>query len=190
MRLWHTSLAHCSDEILMQKVAKGDVKAFEILYERYSGLIYRFFYRMLWQDEALSQDFTQDIFLKIIEKPLLFDSNRTFKSWIYTLANNKCKNAYRDKKDFHSIDKQIFKYNANIELNIDAQRGEQELIKIIDTMEVSFKECFILRYFDDLSIKEIAVILEIPEGTIKSRLHYITKKIASELAWCKDILEK
>ena len=74
-----TTLTDCTDEELMQYIQKGRVEAFELLYDRYSALMYRFFYRMLGQNVALSEDFTQDIFLKIIEKPELFDTQRVFK---------------------------------------------------------------------------------------------------------------
>ena len=81
-------LTHCSDAELMHKIGKGNTAAFEVLYDRYNALIYRFFYRMLAQNTALSEDFTQDVFLKIIEKPELFDANRSFKTWIYSMATN------------------------------------------------------------------------------------------------------
>jgi RNA polymerase sigma-70 factor, ECF subfamily len=186
--LWKTTLTHCTDEELMQKIVKGNAQAFEVLYDRYSALMYRFFYRMLGQNEALSQDFTQDIFLKIIEKPTLFDPNRSFKSWIYSVATNKCKNAFRDKKDVQNIDNQVFEHNENIEFTIDSQAFEAHLMTAIDGLDMSVKQCFVLRYLEDLSIKEIAVIVGIPEGTVKSRLHHTTKKLAAELAWCRDIL--
>jgi RNA polymerase sigma-70 factor, ECF subfamily len=183
-----TTLTHCTDEALMQKIVKGNVQAFEALYDRYSALMYRFFYRMLRQNEALSEDFTQDIFLKIIEKPTLFDSNRSFKSWIYSVAANKCKNAYRDRKDVQNIDNQAFEYEENIAFNLDNQAFEAHLMTAIDGLEMSVKQCFVLRYLEDLNIKDIALIVGIPEGTVKSRLHHTTKKLAAELAWCRDIL--
>lgn len=65
------------------------------MYDRYSPRMYRFFFRMLWRDAGKAEDFTQEIFLKIIEKPQLFDPERNFKTWIYTLASNLCKNEYR-----------------------------------------------------------------------------------------------
>jgi RNA polymerase sigma-70 factor, ECF subfamily len=177
-----TNLSHCNDEALMQLIAKGSAPAFELLYDRYSARLYRFFYRMLWQNAALSEDFTQDIFLKIIEKPQLFDTNRSFKSWVYTLAANKCKNAYRDKKDTQHIDNHVFELHEKTEFNLDIQKFETHLATALDALDVSVKECFVLRYLEEMSIKEIALIVDIPEGTVKSRLHYCVKKLAVELA--------
>ena len=186
---WQTSFAHCTDEELMQKINKGQTKAFEVLYDRYSARLYRFFYRMLWQNRALCEDFTQDIFLKIIEKPHLFDAKRSFKSWVYTLAANKCKNAYRDKKDIQSIGNHQFEQKENTIFDLDKQDFDGHLLNAIDALEISAKQCFVLRYFDDLSIKEIALIVDIPEGTVKSRLHHIAKKLGTELIEYRDIFE-
>ena len=78
----------------MRAIAQRNERAFAVLYDRYSPRMYRFFFRMLWRDAGKAEDFTQEIFLKIIEKPQLFDPERNFKTWIYTLASNLCKNEY------------------------------------------------------------------------------------------------
>lgn len=181
---------HCSDEELMQYIEKGNPKAFEVLYERYSVQIFRFFYRMLWQDKDLANDFTQDIFMKIIEKKSLFDANRAFKPWLYRIASNMCKNAYRNKKDIESIDNQIIEYHENIIFDLDKAQYELHLAKAITTLSDIHRECIILRYFEELSIKEIAEITESAEGTVKSRIHFATKKIAAELSWYEEVFKE
>src|ERR1700712_473931 len=76
-------------------IADGKEKAFTELYERYSKKMLYFFYQRLYQDKQKAQDFLQDLFLKILEKPQLFNADKKFKTWIYTLAANMCKNEYR-----------------------------------------------------------------------------------------------
>ncbi len=178
---------HCSDEELMQYVSKGSRRAFGVLYDRYHVLMYRFFYRMLWQNTHTARDFTHDLFLKIIEKPLAFDTSKVFRAWIYTLANNMCKNAYRDKKTTEDIDNQIIEYSENIDLDLDFVLYEAQLQVAIANLDDKHRTCFVLRYFEDLSVKEIADIESVAEGTVKSRLHYATKKLATELAFLKEI---
>lgn len=189
MPFWKKTYTHCSDEELMQYIGKRNTQAFEVLYERYSALMFRFFYRMLWQNNEIANDFTQDIFLKVIEKANTFDTSRNFKSWIYSIAANMCKNAYRNKKTIETIDNQSFEYNENIVFNLDMERYETHLAKAIDELSPMHRECFVLRFLEDLSVKEIALIAAIPEGTVKSRLHFATKKIAAELAWCEEIFK-
>jgi RNA polymerase sigma-70 factor, ECF subfamily len=172
-----TTFANCSDEELMQYIAKGEPRAFEVLYSRYSAPMYRFFYRMLWQDEALAQDFTQDIFLKIIEKSHLFDTKKQFSTWIYSIANNACKNAYRNKKPIENIDNQIIEYDDNFEFNYDKKLQYQHLTQAIEQLSFEHRECFVLRFLEDKSVKQIADIIGIAEGTVKSRLHHATQNV-------------
>ena len=76
----------------MLYVLQGKEKAFTELYTRYAKPMLYFFYQRLYQDEPKAQDFLQDLFLKIIEKPQLFDRDKKFKTWLYTVATNMCKN--------------------------------------------------------------------------------------------------
>ena len=84
-----------TDEDLMILVNWNDSFAFEELYCRYSKILLHFFYQMLGGDELQSQDFLHDVFLKIIEKPYLFNQSKNFKTWIFQISYNKCKNEYR-----------------------------------------------------------------------------------------------
>jgi len=87
-----------SDEELMFFLSSGEVLAFDELYERYSKRLYGYFIRMLNFDAALAEDALQDLFLKIAESPQKFDRNRSFKTWVFSVASNSCKNYYRHKK--------------------------------------------------------------------------------------------
>ncbi len=72
-----------------------DTAAFDELYERYSTRLLHYFYRMLGKETEKAQDFLQDLLLKIVEKPHLFDTRQRFSTWVYTIASNMCKNEYR-----------------------------------------------------------------------------------------------
>ncbi|MFZ4545512.1 MAG: RNA polymerase sigma factor, partial [Saprospiraceae bacterium] len=135
-------------------------------------------------------DITHDIFLKIIEKPQLFKQHGTFKSWIYTIARNKCKNAFRDKKTNEGIELLDGMDDVSEQTNsIDQQYFEESLHSTIEKLDLNSKECFVLRFVEGLSIREIAEILQIPEGTVKSRLHFATKKVSVQMKNLKEIFE-
>lgn len=174
-----------SDEDLMRLVAKGNELAFSELYDRYSGKMHSYFYKMLYQDVDLADDFTQELFLKVVEKPHLFDPERRFSTWIYTVAGNMCKNEYR-KNSRHPMTNQIPEM-ANTECfeylpdPIDRDFFEHQLKSAVNQLEDTHKQCFILRYQEGMSVKEISDIMEIPEGTVKSRLYYSMKKLAGKL---------
>ena len=95
MRLIRPQYKSLSDEDLMIAVGKGDQRAFDEIYHRYSGPLLGYFMRMLWKDREKAEDFMHDIFAKIVRKPELFDPSRKFKTWVYSVANNMCKNEYK-----------------------------------------------------------------------------------------------
>ena len=95
MRLIKPRYQEMTDESLMIAVSKGDQRAFDEIYQRYSSPLLGFFIRMLWKDREKAEDFVHDIFAKIIRKPELFDPKRSFKTWVYSVANNMCKNEYK-----------------------------------------------------------------------------------------------
>jgi len=175
-----------TDEQLMDEVVKGNSHAFTEVYERYSKPMLNYFYKMLWQDKLKAEDFMQELFTKIIHKPHLFNSKLKFKTWIFTIANNMCKNEYRKQEvrkgsnnDLHdnmtneSTSDQIKKVDQGIFNN----RLKEEL----SLLSNSHREVFILRFKQGFSLKEIAEVLDVSEGTVKSRVFYALKKLSANL---------
>ena len=164
-----------TDEKLMECLARKDEEAFDELYDRYSGNLLRYFYRMLYQDEEKAQDFLQDLFVKLVEKPHLFDSRRKFSSWIYSIAANMCKNEYRKqevRKVLSNVEDTSLLSGSEIssEDRLDRDMFADCLTTEVDKLSESHREVFILRYQEELSIKEISKIMNCSEGTIKSRI--------------------
>lgn len=178
--------AKISDEILVGRIAALNEEAFMLIYERYSQKMLRYFYRMLNQDEELAQDFVQDLFLKLIEKADRFNPKQKFSTWLFTLAANMCKNEYRKRmvRDKFKIETS---YKASmvdsvIETKIDMQAFNQELILALEELSPDQKNVFILRYQEGLSLQEISEISHCAQGTVKSRIYYGLKKLATKLA--------
>lgn len=182
-----TDYSTYTDEDLMRLFIEGDKRAFEKIYERYESFMVNFFYRKLWSDRIKAEDFAHDLFTKIIDKPTSFDLNRNFKTWLFSVANNMCKNEYKkqevrkntaydvpegvEAKDKTILpDKAVDKNNFNDQLKI-------ELNKLND----KHREVFMLRHFEGLSLNEISETLDINAGTVKSRLHHATKTLAKKL---------
>lgn len=172
------------DEQLMIAVYNGDDTAFKVLYKRYSKRLLYYFYRMLGNCKEKSQDFLQDIFIKVIEKPERFDTGRTFSTWIFSVAHNMCKNEYRrlavrsntirehDMEQYAETDE-----NDMVEQKITAN----QLFSYIDSLGENEKTAFILYYREDFTLQEIGKVLSIPEGTVKSKLFYARKKILAKI---------
>lgn len=163
-------------------VQQGDEEAFNEIYARYSSRILHFLFRMLGQDEALAQDFLQDVFLKIVTAPEKFDPTRNFKTWIFTVAANLCKNSFRNKKYLPSslphANEVIAESNVG---DLDDETFKADFLIALDQLLPVYKEVFVLRYEDDLSLNEIAVVADCPLGTVKSRLHSATRILSEKL---------
>lgn len=95
MGLFARELEQASDERLMELVRKGDEPAFAALYDRYQGRLMSYFHRMLWKDRERAQDFVQELFTKLAQRPESYDPSRPFSTWLFSVANNLCKNEYR-----------------------------------------------------------------------------------------------
>lgn len=187
MRLIRPQYKTLSDEDLMIAVGKGDQRAFDEIYNRYSGPLLGYFIRMLWKDREKAEDFVHDIFAKIVRKPELFDPTRKFKTWVYSVANNMCKNEYKKqevrKNTSNGLDEHYAVGDANTDVFAEVQDKffREEFDQSLDALDEKHSEAFKLRHIEGLSIKEIAEVLEISDGTVKSRLFYATKYLAESL---------
>lgn len=168
----------------MQAIAQRNERAFAELYDRYSPRMYRFFFRMFWRDGAKAEDFTQELFLKIIEKPHLFDPKRNFRTWLYTMASNLCKNEYRRTAQPNGILEAPVLWEEPLPEVLDQEIFESCLRNSISQLSESHRQCFVLRYQEELSVLEIAEIVGCPEGTVKSRLYHALRQVSSQMeAW-------
>jgi RNA polymerase sigma-70 factor (ECF subfamily) len=170
-----------SDEALMALVLKGNKIAFELLYERY-------FSKMVWyansflNDIQSAEDAVQEVFIKIIQAPEKFDINRTFSTWIYHVTANLCKNKLRQQKlRSQTVREQLNDSTTQtVQPNHEADMAylQQILKDKFESLSEKERQIFTLRFEQQLPVKEIAAILEIPEGSVKSGIYYLLKKYA------------
>lgn len=172
-----------SDEELLISISNGNSDSFNELYSRYKDRLLYYLYRMLFQDKELAKDFLQEIFIKIINKPHLFDPKMKFSTWIFSIANNMCKNEYRSR----DIRKNTINYenpdNLNSEdyINTDHEPIVNLIFNQLNNFDDPHKSAFLLKYREGFSVDEISKILELPIGTIKSRLFYTRKKLQENI---------
>lgn len=181
--------SNLSDEELMLHICHGETLAFDELYKRYGKRLFSYFMRMLNYDKPIAEDALQDTFMKIAERPDSFDGSRSFKTWIFSIASNYCKNIYRHEEVVRNS-KQELAYSACLSDDFDARFSAQKmdgftfrqaLDQVLDELSPERKEAFILKYQEERSIQEIAQIQNCPEGSVKSRLHYTVKILEEKL---------
>ncbi|MCC6724883.1 MAG: sigma-70 family RNA polymerase sigma factor, partial [Saprospiraceae bacterium] len=128
-----------------------------------------------------ADDFTQELFMKLVEKTAYFDPERRFSTWLYAVAGNMVKNEYRRLSRQQEAPPAVDYFSENFSEDIDNQIFEQHLYQALDELDETQRQCFVLRYQEELSMKEIAEILDCPEGTVKSRVFYTLKKLGTKL---------
>lgn len=172
-----------SDEELMSFIKKGNKEAFSLIYDRYADRMLKFFYFRLNNDNDTANDFVQDLFIKIIDKPELFDSGKCFSSWLFSLAHNMIKNEYKKSNNRNELlklyDYDLITTDEHEFINREFGDSLERELKLIEPIN---RDIFKLRYTDELTIKEIAEITNIAEGTVKSKLFYTIKKLSEKLS--------
>jgi RNA polymerase sigma-70 factor (ECF subfamily) len=188
MRLFKVNYKKQEDEQLMRMVAKGDQQAFDEIYTRYAAKLSYYFSSKLKHDKEKGEDFIHDLFAKLIDRPELFDPNKSFKTWIYSVANNMCINEYKkmavrsNTTNGIAHDLPVSSRDKSLDEQLQESNFSQQLEEVLNSLDNKHREVFVLRHIDGVSVKEVADILNINEGTVKSRLFYATKKIAGQLS--------
>jgi RNA polymerase sigma-70 factor (ECF subfamily) len=188
MRLFKVNYQKEEDEDLMRMISKGDQLAFDEIYNRYASKLSFYFARKLKHDKEKGEDFIHDLFAKLIDRPELFDPSKKFKTWIYSVANNMCINEYKkmavrsNTTNGISQDLPVASHEKAVEEQVYESDFSNDLQNVLKDLDDKHSEVFVLRHVDGMSVKEVAEILEISTGTVKSRLFYATKKVAGQLA--------
>jgi RNA polymerase sigma-70 factor (ECF subfamily) len=175
-----------SDEELLAAYREGDRPSFAALVERYQRELFHFLVRFLG-DRAAAEDIFQETFLQVHQSADQFDLQRRFRPWLFTIAANKARDLMRSQArrptnplqaNVNSGDDEggqfIDLMEANIPMPGEAMERE-ELQKVVqatvEAMPEHLREILLLSYFHQFPYKEISDILQIPLGTVKSRLH-------------------
>jgi len=175
-------LGSLNDDELMQRVgSKDDDRAFGELYRRYARRMMGFFFRQMNGDEALAADFTQDAFMRVWMARDKF-SGSNFRTWMLTIAYNLVKNHYRHdeyEKQYEAFARQTGEEAANNTIieQLDNDAFDQALKHELEKLQPESRLLFSLRFEEELTVPEIATLMELPEGTVKSRLYTLTQTL-------------
>lgn len=160
----------------LKRAQSGDKEAFVIVMESYKFQLYRIGRTLLNNDEDIG-DAMQETVLKVFKGIANINKLESFKSWIFKIMINECNNILRSKKKF-SIFTKLFKEESYVD---EYDFENEPVMKGIKSLKEDFKKVIILYYYEDLSVKDIAEILEISEGTVKSRLSRARGKLSEIL---------
>lgn len=173
-----------SDEQLLASFRAGDNEAFSQLLRRYEKQLFNFLVKFLGQP-ASAEDVFQEVFLQVHLSADTFQSHRRFRPWVYTIAANKARDFLRSRarrpamqltgNDEDADYGQLWGNLVRDETTPDeifSQKQQEKLVRaVVAQLPDHLREILVLAYFQKFSYKEMAEVLDIPLGTVKSRLH-------------------
>jgi RNA polymerase sigma-70 factor (ECF subfamily) len=179
------------DAELLQRYLAGDEEAFSALVERYRRELFNFLARFTG-DRTLADDVFQETFLQLHLSAASFDPSRRLKPWLFTIAANKARDAMRSRsrRQAAPLDARIGGDQDDTYASLmpsDIPPPEQSILNletrqavrsIVEDMPANLRSVLLLSYFHDFAYKDIAEILSVPLGTVKSRLHAAVKHFA------------
>jgi len=173
-----------TDEQLLALVKKGNQAAFGQLVKKYEGVVAATIRGMLGNSPEV-KDVGQEVFIRVYKNIHQFKGDASFKTWITRIAINLSLNELKKRKRLFSrfiTTDDTVKFEKNI-ITQDVQDIKEMVQKGIGELDVKFRSVLVLRLIQGYSTKETAAILEIPQGTVLSRLNTAQKKL-------KDVLIK
>lgn len=161
-----------TDEQLAEHLAAGDEAALRELLRRYERPLGHFLHRQTGGRDV--EDLYQETWLRVVRHAARFDAGRRFSTWLFQIAVNLC-------RDWHRRPPPEPHVGVDRPGGAPIERAEQALdaARLLGELSEAQREVVVLRYYQDLSEDEVATILDIPRGTVKSRLHHALARMSA-----------
>jgi RNA polymerase sigma-70 factor (ECF subfamily) len=175
------------DNEIIRVVLDGDVNAYGRIVKKYQKPIYNLMYRTS-KSEQLSMEMTQEVFTRAYEKLDRFDPGRRFFSWLFAIGANLARDYLR------RVGRELLFCEAEIDGNeladnrwnhaaaLEQHSELSHIMQLLDKLPFDYREALILRYREDLSIKEVAGALDLSTSGAKMRVHRALKQLRAMLA--------
>ncbi len=174
-----------TDEALYTRARDGDRAALAELVSRYHAALLAFLYRMTGH-EQMAEDLVQDAFVRIVTHKGA--APRTFRAWAFTLARNLAYDAFRSAAYRREMplapegDAGLPAVGPEVEQAAARRERRRSVVRALQALRPHHREVLILRFYHDLSLMEIAEVVGVPVGTVKSRLFHALRQAKSQLA--------
>lgn len=185
-----------TDESLALRLQQGHPDALRGLVERHHEPLLGFLYRMTGGNRALAEDLVQEAFLRVLKAIGNYHATQPFKPWLYAIAVNLTRDHFKraDTRRSNLVGDEVLAEIVSDAEALDAGllAGEeaQAVAAAIADLPPHQREALLLRYYQDLSLTEIALALNVPVGTVKSRLHLGLKRLKAQLESGQDEHER
>lgn len=188
-------LTKLTDSELLNIAAEGKEDAFREIVNRYKNGLYAFLRNFLNRTDIIDDVF-QETFLQLFTSKASYDPSRPLRPWLYTIAANKAKDALRKLQRTAAIpigtmtDSEDMSFGDMVNVlaaeeerpfeDLEKDETASSVRKVIEEMPDNLREILILAYFNKFSYKQMADVLRIPIGTVKSRLHTAVGRFAKD----------
>jgi RNA polymerase sigma-70 factor (ECF subfamily) len=183
--------ADADDLLAVQRTLAGDPRGFDDIVERHSGSLYTLAVRMLGSPQD-AEEAVQEVFLKAYRHLGRFQIHRRFHPWLYTIAINHLRSLLRKSRRRRNLSRIELDTAAladgSSERSSDPEAwaaladGERLAAAALGELKEEYREVFILRRIQGLPVREVAEILRMPEGTVKTNLHRARLRLIELLA--------
>ena len=191
-----------NEKDLIRKAKQGDMLAFEELILEHEKIVYNVALRMMNHSED-ARDISQEVFLKAYRSLSNFDERSAFSTWLYRITHNTCidemrkrkgKQTYSLEEELESEDgamqRQVADESDTPEESLLREEQKSEILQALDTLSEEHKAAIILRDVKGLAYEEIAEILELSLGTVKSRINRARNQLKNEILKIREQNEK
>ena len=172
-----------SDEALISRIAAGDRLAMQVLFARHHVRVYRFVLRLVG-NPTLAEDLISEVFLDVWRQAGKFEARSAASTWLLAIARFKALSALRRKPEEELDDEAagaIEDPADDPEVSVQKKDKGEILRKCLTALSPDHREIIDLVYYHEKSVEEVAVIVGIPEATVKTRMFYARKKMSELL---------
>lgn len=169
-----------TDEQLMKSYAGGNTKAFELLYERHRGPLYRYILRLAG-NPATANDLYQGCWEKIIKARERYSASAPFKAWMFRIAHNHMMDHFRRLRPESELPGEMISDLNQPDEQLDDDARREDLQAAIDSLPTEQKDALLLKLETGLDLKTIAEVTGVKPETVKSRLRYAVRRLKQSL---------
>ena len=158
------------DRDIITKVLSGDIEQYRHIVDKYKDKIFNYVNYSFTKDNDLAEDVTQEAFIRAFDNLKKFDIGRPFSPWLYKIATNIALTHIGKKKNISLDVLPEIPDKSDIDQSMNNKIIKETLVKKIDELPTNYKEVINLHYWQEMKYEEIAVILSVPIGTVRTWL--------------------
>ena len=173
-------MKHDTDEQLLQRIASGDQQALRQFYERFHGVVYQFALRTL-NNGADAADVLNEVMLEVWRRAATFAGQSQVRTWLLSITRYKAIDLLRRKRPSEPFDEALLEDEAadSCPARLALELGQQgaQVRQCLERLKDGHRQVVYLTFFEELSYPEIAEIMAIPHGTVKTRMLHAKQQL-------------